>query len=107
MSEQGSQKLMDLCEAIIDCEHKTAPKLGHGIPSIRTTDIKNGRIDFLNANKVSEETYKEWTARLEPQPGDLVLITGKGTEQSVKSNGQVYPWDDRKITREILKQIQS
>ena len=31
--------LGDLCEAIIDCEHKTAPVEDEGIPSIRTTDI--------------------------------------------------------------------
>jgi len=39
------------------------------------------------------------------QPGDLVLITGKGTEQSIKSNEKVIPWDDRKVTRDILKEI--
>jgi len=36
------------------------------------------------------------------QPGDLVLITGKGTEQSIKSGGKVTPWDDRLVTREVL-----
>ena len=65
--------LSDLCEAIVDCEHKTAPKQDFGIPSIRTTDIKNGRLDIENANRVSEETYIQWTARLEPQPNDLIL----------------------------------
>lgn len=69
----GAARLEDLCEAIIDCEHKTAPTQPQGIPSIRTTNISNGRIDFANANKVSEETYVEWTARLEPQSGDLIL----------------------------------
>jgi UDP-N-acetylmuramoyl-L-alanyl-D-glutamate--2,6-diaminopimelate ligase len=38
------------------------------------------------------------------QPGDLVLITGKGTEQSIKSNGVEMPWDDRNVTREILQE---
>lgn len=36
--------LSQLCEEIVDCEHKTAPKQDFGIPSIRTTDIKNGRL---------------------------------------------------------------
>lgn len=62
-----------LCIAIVDCEHKTAPIVPVGIPSIRTSNIKNGRIDFENANRVSPETYAEWTQRMEPQPGDLVL----------------------------------
>ncbi|EKD06067.1 restriction endonuclease subunit S [Limnospira platensis] len=65
--------LSQLCEAIVDCEHKTAPVQDSGIPSIRTTNIKNGRLDLENANLVSEETYKLWTARLEPQPNDLIL----------------------------------
>ena len=65
--------LSDLCEAIVDCEHKTALTQPWGIPSIRTTNINNGRLDIENANRVSEETYKKWTVRLEPQPGDLIL----------------------------------
>ena len=65
--------LNDLCIAIVDCEHKTAPIVPVGIPSIRTSNIKNGRIHFENANRVSPETYAEWTQRMEPQPGDLVL----------------------------------
>lgn len=36
------------------------------------------------------------------QPGDLVLITGKGAEQNIKSNGQVRAWDDRIATRTAL-----
>lgn len=65
--------LSELCEAIVDCEHKTASTQPWGIPSIRTTNIKNGRLDLENANRVSEETYKKWTVRLEPKPGDLIL----------------------------------
>lgn len=65
--------LRDFCSAIVDCEHKTAPIAPVGIPSIRTSNIKNGRIDFENANRVSPETYAEWTQRMEPQPGDLIL----------------------------------
>ena len=65
--------LSEVCIEIVDCLHKTAPIQDDGIPSIRTTDIDNGRLDLIGANKVSEETYKEWTQRSEPQPGDLIL----------------------------------
>jgi len=65
--------LDDVCLNIVDCEHKTAPIQDIGIPSIRTTDIKNGVVDFEGANKVSEITYKKWTRRLEPQEFDLIL----------------------------------
>jgi len=37
--------------------------------------------------------------------GDVVLITGKGAEQSITIDGKVYPWDDRKVTKEELKKI--
>jgi len=65
--------LSDVALAIVDCEHKTAPTQLCGIPSIRTTNIRNGRLDLESANRVSEETYREWTARMEPRVGDLIL----------------------------------
>lgn len=39
------------------------------------------------------------------QAGDMVLITGKGTEQNIKSGGKVIAWDDRKAAREVLREI--
>jgi UDP-N-acetylmuramoyl-L-alanyl-D-glutamate--2,6-diaminopimelate ligase len=39
-------------------------------------------------------------------PNDLVLITGKGSEQAmVVKNNKKIPWDDRQVTREELKKI--
>lgn len=37
--------------------------------------------------------------------GDLVLITGKGAEQSMVIGGKKIAWDDRKIVREEVKKI--
>lgn len=39
--------------------------------------------------------------------GDLVLITGKGAEQSIVIGGVSSPWDDRKVVREELKKLQA
>lgn len=39
------------------------------------------------------------------KPGDLVLITGKGSEQSIVIDGKSSPWDDRKVVREELKRL--
>lgn len=36
---------------------------------------------------------------------DIVLITGKGSEQSIVINGKSSPWDDRKVVREELKRL--
>lgn len=36
------------------------------------------------------------------QPGDLLLIAGKGHETYQEIQGQVFPFDDRQVVREIL-----
>ncbi|MDO8576585.1 MAG: UDP-N-acetylmuramoyl-L-alanyl-D-glutamate--2,6-diaminopimelate ligase [bacterium] len=37
--------------------------------------------------------------------GDIVLITGKGAEQSMVLGGRSIPWDDRTVVREELQKI--
>jgi UDP-N-acetylmuramoyl-L-alanyl-D-glutamate--2,6-diaminopimelate ligase len=37
--------------------------------------------------------------------GDIVLITGKGAEQSIVVDGKSSPWDDRKVVREELAKL--
>jgi type I restriction enzyme S subunit len=66
-------QLNDICENIIDCEHKTAPTQSEGYPSIRTPNIGRGRFILDEVNRVSEETYKLWTKRAIPMPGDLIM----------------------------------
>ncbi|MBP7846536.1 MAG: Type 1 restriction-modification system specificity subunit [Bacteroidota bacterium] len=66
-------RLDSLCELIVDCEHKTAPIQERGIPSIRTPNIGKGVLILDNVNRVSEQTYREWTRRAIPQGGDLIL----------------------------------
>lgn len=65
--------LADLCELIVDCEHKTAPTQEEGIPSIRTPNIGKGELLLAGVYRVSEETYKAWTRRAKPRAGDLIL----------------------------------
>ena len=54
-------KLQELCELIVDCEHKTAPTQDTGYPSIRTPNIGRGYFILDVVNRVSEETYRLWT----------------------------------------------
>ena len=37
--------------------------------------------------------------------GDIVLILGKGTEQTMVASDKKYDWDDRRVVREELKKI--
>lgn len=65
--------LNDVCEFIVDSEHKTAPTQKTGYPYIRTPNIGRGRLDFNNVRRVSEEAYFGWTKRAVPVSGDLIL----------------------------------
>ena len=69
----SEQTIAQICEAIVDCEHKTAPAQEEGIPSIRTPNVGRGELLLGGVLRVSEGTYKEWTRRAEPMPGDLIL----------------------------------
>lgn len=66
-------QLVDVCELIIDCEHKTAPTQESGYPSIRTPNIGRGYFILDTVKRVSEETYALWTKRAVPVPGDLIM----------------------------------
>lgn len=66
-------ELNELSELIVDCEHKTAPTQDTGYPSIRTPNIGRGYFVLDGVNRVSEETYKLWTRRAIPQPGDIIM----------------------------------
>jgi type I restriction enzyme S subunit len=66
-------ELNEVCEMIVDCEHKTAPTQETGYPSIRTPNIGRGHFILEGVNRVSEETYQLWTRRAVPQSGDLIM----------------------------------
>jgi type I restriction enzyme S subunit len=73
MSEWKECKLGGVA-LIVDCEHKTAPLVDNSeYLSVRTTDINNGKINFYNANRVSEQTFLEWTKRIVPKERDIIL----------------------------------
>ena len=37
--------------------------------------------------------------------GDIVLVTGKGAEQSMEIGGRSIPWDDRVVVKEELEKL--
>lgn len=65
--------LLDLCEFIVDCEHKTAPLAQSGYPSIRTPNVGYGRLILEGVNRVDEETYQAWSRRATPRANDLII----------------------------------
>lgn len=67
-------KLSNVCQFIIDCEHKTAPLVeDSAFISIRTPNIGKGFFILEGVNRVSEETFHKWTKRAVPQTNDLIM----------------------------------
>jgi type I restriction enzyme S subunit len=64
--------LDDLCSQLVDCPHSTPTYVSDGIPCIRTADMLPGQLVLNQAYRVTEETYRERTARLVPQEGDII-----------------------------------
>jgi len=68
-------RIEDACESIRDCVNKTAPKADGptSFKMIRTTNVRNGRVNLDSVNYVTEDVYRIWTRRQIPQLGDVIL----------------------------------
>ena len=67
--------------------------------------LETGKVENENLFKIANRREAIKFACQLAKTGDLVLITGKGTEQSIKSGGKITPWDDREATKAILKEL--
>ena len=62
------------CSAlVVDCHNKTAPYSLAGTPLIRTTNVRDGKLNLNEPKFVDGPTYKRWSARYEPEPGDILI----------------------------------
>lgn len=68
-------KLKQLCSEIVDCVNKTAPISDVPTPykMLRTSDIREGKINLENLNCVTKEVYEKWTRRGKLQKGDVIF----------------------------------
>lgn len=67
---------------------------------------KTGKQDGRDLLIVPDRREAIATALKLAQVGDLVLVTGKGSEQAiVVAGGQKLPWDDRQVVREELTKL--
>lgn len=67
--------IKEVCHSIIDCVNKTAPVVDYKTPykMIRTSNVRNGRINTFDVRYVTKETYEQWTRRGAPLKGDVIL----------------------------------
>ncbi len=75
------------------------------IEDIATVVESKGKVRNLNlfTNEDRRESIKQ--ALFTAKEGDIVMITGKGAEQSMIIAGGSIPWDDRVVVREELKKV--
>lgn len=74
VAEWRTTTLGALCEAIVDCEHKTSPLDDTGKHfAVGTPAMQGNAIDYAQARRISEKTFDTWTKRLRPKFGDLLL----------------------------------
>lgn len=67
--------ISELCESIIDCVNKTAPHVDYETPykMIRTTNVRNGKVDTENVRYVEKDVYETWIRRGAPKEGDIIF----------------------------------
>ena len=69
-------EIMTLREAgvtLIDCVHATPAAVENGYPYIGIPQMKDGRLDFDDARKISDADFIKWTVKARPQMHDIVL----------------------------------
>ena len=71
------------------------------------SEIKSGVISYKLqvANEILDRREAIKKSLKLAQPGDLVIITGKGCETSIAEKGRKIPWDDRKVVREEFEKL--
>jgi len=71
--EDTTLPLEELCQAVIDCPHSTPVWMDYGVVVLRSSNIRNGRLDLSNPSFTDENHYDERSKRARIQAGDLVI----------------------------------
>jgi len=65
--------LLTSCQLVVDCYNKTPPYQELGIPLIRTTNVRNGKLAWQKMKFVNETTAAHWSQRCTPKSGDILF----------------------------------
>ena len=67
-------RLKDIVNDIADIDHKMPPVSEVGIPYISPLNFKkDGSVDFVNAKKVSKESFEQLSRKCKPERGDIIF----------------------------------
>jgi type I restriction enzyme, S subunit len=71
--ETRSLTLKEAGVALYDCDHRTPPSVAAGHPYIAIPQMRDGRLDVSEARRISEKNWVEWTKRIRPRTGDVIV----------------------------------
>ncbi len=74
------------------------------IKDVASGAVTAGKIEGQNLYQIEDRAEAIQKAIQLAEPGDLVLLTGKGSEQAIcVANGKKIPWDEREVAREAIR----
>jgi type I restriction enzyme, S subunit len=113
MAEWPIMTLREAGVTLIDCVHKTPAAVDGGYPYVTIPQMKNGRIDFSEARRITHADFLGWTKKARPQVHDVVLsrrtnpgVTatfGKNCEFALGQNLVLLRADGRLVSPEFLR----
>lgn len=76
------------------------------IDAVATGAVAAGKKEGKDLFKILDRREAIQEAIAVAQEGDLILVTGKGSEQGMMvAGGKMIPWDDREIVREGIREL--
>ena len=76
------------------------------IDEVFTGVIKNpGKREEENAFRIMDRREALKKSLKMAQPGDLILVTGKGAEENMKIGDKLIEWNDRRVVEELLREL--
>ena len=67
-------------------------------PAVIAAEVAEGKLEIVLDRRDAIET-----ALGDAQPGDIVVIAGKGADTEMELDGRSIPFDDREVAREVLR----
>lgn len=104
---EGSRELRHVLRRLVDCEHKTAPFVEDTDWWIlRTSAVKEGGIRWSGAYTTDEESYRLWTSRAVPEPGDVVFTREAPVgEAAVITDGRAVALGQRTVLMKLRRDV--
>jgi len=88
------KEIGEICSEIVDCVNRTAPIVDYETEykMIRTSNVRDYKIDLSETRCVTVETYMRWTRRMIPEIGDIVFTREApvGEAGIIESNHKVF-----------------